>query len=114
MQFFPRTSLSFILPAPTLLPLPQPSPCIYYQFKLEFLIQKHKHDFSLILIMEVARQQAFPLALYFHSLASRKIAWLCHPPQAFSAPTPPCDSAFQRQQGRGLTREMIELMPLKN
>lgn len=33
------------------------------QLKLEFLIQKYKHEVSLILIMEVARQQAFLLAL---------------------------------------------------
>lgn len=67
-QFFPRSSLGLTLPALILLyPCLCLQPWIQYQLKLEFLIQKYKHEVSLILIMEVAGQRAFLLALYYCS-----------------------------------------------
>lgn len=67
-QVFPRSSLGIVLPAPILL-----YSCLCFQLwiqdllKLEFLIQKYKHEVSLVLIMEVASQQASHLAVYFCS-----------------------------------------------
>lgn len=68
----PRTSLGFTYQSLGSYPCPAVPPWIQCQFKLEFLVQKHKCDCFLIGIMEVARHPASPLALHFHCCVSMK------------------------------------------